>query len=330
MNNPETSKPGTAAHTFEELVTAGERADAGSSISKQRLIGSGIVVILLLGVFGKSLFDLAVHVANAELHSHVLLVPFISAYLLHIRWHELPKRFSSSPFLAAIAFALGAAAWWMARTAAFRPPAVSQNDHLALLALAFVCCVVAAGFALLGGPWMRAAAFPVFFLLFVVPLPDGVVNALETASKLASAEATMVLFTITGLPFLRDGLVFQLPGITIEVAQECSGIRSSWVLVITSLLAANLFLRTTWRRTVLVLFIIPLGVIRNGFRIWTIALLCVEIGPEMIHSILHRRGGPVFFALSLIPLFGLLWWLRASEAKKERRDVGAIPATATI
>jgi len=56
-------------------------------------------------------------------------------------------------------------------------------------------------------------------------------------------------------------------------------------------------------------FIIPLAILRNGFRILVIGLLCVNIGPQMIHSLIHRRSGPVFFVLSLIPFFLVLWWL---------------------
>ncbi len=107
--------------------------------------------------------------------------------------------------------------------------------------------------------------------------------------------------------------MFALPGVVLEVAQECSGIRSSWVLFITSLLASHLFLRGPWRRIVLVAFVIPLGIVRNGFRILVIGLMCVYIGPHMIDSVIHRHGGPLFFVLSLGPLFLLLWWLRRGE-----------------
>ena len=53
----------------------------------------------------------------------------------------------------------------------------------------------------------------------------------------------------------------------------------------------------------LVAFVIPLAILRNGFRILVIGLLCVNVGPQMIHSLIHRRGGPLFFMLSLIPFF---------------------------
>jgi exosortase C (VPDSG-CTERM-specific) len=198
---------------------------------------------------------------------------------------------------------------------AFAGRAPTDNYYFVLLTTSFLCCLVAGGFFFFGRAWMRAAAFPLAYLIFIIPMPDAMADALETASKYASAEMANVLFHLSGTPILRAGLVFQLPNITIEVAQECSGIRSSWVLLMTSILAANLFLKTPWRRFVLVAFVIPLAILRNGFRILVIGLLCVNVGPQMIHSVIHRRGGPVFFELSLIPLLLLLWWLRKSETR---------------
>jgi hypothetical protein len=61
--------------------------------------------------------------------------------------------------------------------------------------------------------------------------------------------------------------------------------------------------------------VIPLGILRNGFRVFVIGMLCVHVGPHMIEHVIHRRGGPVFFALSLLPLFALLWWLRRWERR---------------
>ena len=122
-------------------------------------------------------------------------------------------------------------------------------------------------------------------------------------------------FNLAGTPLERHGTLFELPGIVLRVGQECSGIHSSWVLFIAGLLASHLFLRTRWRRIALVAFVIPLGILRNGFRILVVGLLCVHVGPHMIDSIIHRRGGPLFFALSLIPLALLLWWLRRQERR---------------
>jgi exosortase C (VPDSG-CTERM-specific) len=284
--------------------------------SRSHLMGFLLFGVLLAAAFSKPLFDLVRYAAHQELHSHIILIPFVSVYLIYIRWHSLPKDYSFSPRWAMIPLAVAMIALVCARVPGTFGGALSHNDYLALMTLSFICFLATGGFLFLGRRWMAAAAFPFVFLIFMIPLPDGAVDFLETASMLGSAEAANMFFNLTGTPTLRDGTLFQLPGITLRVAQECSGIRSSWVLFITSLLAANLFLRSPWRRTALVAAVIPLGILRNGFRILVIGLLCVHIGPEMVQSIIHRRGGPLFFVLSLVPLFLLLWWLQRAEARR--------------
>ena len=280
-------------------------------------VGFLVFGVFLVAVFSKQLFSLAVYAAGQDLHSHILLIPFVSAYLIYIRRDALPRDYTFSVGWALIPLIAGAISLAAAWTPDVFGRPLSQNDYLGLMALSFVCFVAAGGFFFLGRKWMAAAAFPFAFLIFMVPMPDRVADFLETASKLASADAASMFFNISGTPVLRDGVFFHLSNITLEVAQECSGIRSSWVLLITSLLAANMFLKKPWRRTVLVAAVIPLGILRNGLRIVFIGLLCVHGGPEMINSIFHRRGGPPFFVLSLIPLFFLLWWLRRGEDGRE-------------
>ena len=128
-----------------------------------------------------------------------------------------------------------------------------------------------------------------------------------------------LLFGIAGTPLFRQGVDFQFPGFNLQVAPECSGIRSTFVLCITSLVAGQLFLRSPLKRAVLVLAVIPLGILRNGLRILTIGELCIHVSPNMIHSNLHRQGGPLFFLLSLAPLLGLLYILRKLDVKKQVR-----------
>jgi exosortase C (VPDSG-CTERM-specific) len=274
-----------------------------------RLWGGACFAVVLLVVFARPLLMLTTYVAGSQLHSYILLVPFVSAYLLYIRRDQLPKNYTTDLPLTLVSLAAGLGL--LAST--YLAPA--NSDRIVLLTLSFLCCLAAGGFFFFGRDWMRAAAFPLAYLIFMVPMPDAMADALETASKSAAAEVANVLFHLSGTPFLRAGPIFQLPNITIEVAQECSGIRSSWVLFMTSILAANLFLKTRWRRFALIAFVIPLGILRNGFRILVIGLLCVNVGPQMIHSIIHRRGGPFFFALSLVPFLLMLWWLRRGDVR---------------
>jgi exosortase C (VPDSG-CTERM-specific) len=298
------------------LSSERSREQTAESSRSRRLIGFLAFSTLLALGFIRPLTALAIHAAGNDTHSHVFLIPFISAYLIYIHRNQLPKDYMSSLAWALIPLSFGVASLVAVGSLARTNSTLSQNDFLSLITFSFVCLIASGGFLFLGREWMAAVRFPFAFLIFMVPLPDAILNFLESVSRLASAEAAALLFSISGTPMLRDGSVFQLPGISIEVAQECSGIRSSWVLFITSVLASYLLLKTPWRRAALIAFVIPLAILRNGFRIWVIGLLCVEFGPQMIHSVIHHRGGPIFFVLSLIPLFLLLWWLRKGEQGK--------------
>jgi len=280
-----------------------------------RLWSGVCFAIVLLTAFAQPLLLLVNYAAVSELYSYILLVPLVSAYLLYLRRDQLPKNYVIDLPLAIVSLAAGLGVLVFTYWLDFFGRVPATNVRLVLLTLSFLCCLAAGGFFFFGRDWMRSAAFPLVYLIFIVPMPDAMRDALETASKSAAAEVANLLFHLSGTPFLRAGAIFQLPNITIEVAQECSGIRSSWVLFMTSILAANLFLNTRWRRFALVAFVIPLGILRNGFRILVIGLLCVNEGPQMIHSLIHRRGGPVFFMLSLIPFFLVLWFLRRGDVR---------------
>ena len=189
-------------------------------------------------------------------------------------------------------------------------------DSLAWTTFSFFLLFIAACFLALGKQTLRALVFPLAFLIFFVPFPNALENVLESFLQYRSADAAELLFRIAGTPLLRHDVDFQLPGFSLQVAPECSGIRSSLVLFITSLVAGQLFLRSPWKRALFALAVIPLGILRNAFRIVTIGELCVHVSPDMIDSYIHRRGGPVFFAISMVPFFVLLYYLRKSDLRK--------------
>jgi exosortase len=262
------------------------------------------------------------YTAQGGLYSHILVVPFIAGALLYIEW-EWPSAADRSSISGTITMGgIGITAAVLAVGIGWRG-SISSNGS-ALMTLSFVSLVAAGGFLFFGSKWMAGMAFPFAFLMFMIPPPDAAVKWLENASGIVSAVVAAFYLKINGLLLARHGTVLDLPGISLEVGPECSGIRSSWVLFLSTLLTSHLFLRTRWRRIVLVAFTVPLGILRNGFRIWIIGLLCVRVGPDIINSPIHRRGGPLFLGLSLIPMFLLLWWLRSRESS----DSSAGPSAA--
>jgi exosortase C (VPDSG-CTERM-specific) len=320
---PPSSNEAGARQTIISAQPAGvSRFALANHRKRRRFWGAACFLIVLLATFGQNLWVLVNYAAGSELYSYILLVPFVSAYLLYIRRDRLPKNYSTDFRPAIVSLVAAGSIFIFSYWSNVGDGAPADHNRLALLTLSFLCCLGAGGFFFFGRDWMRSAAFPLAYLIFMVPMPDSTRDALELASKSASAEVANLLFHLSGTPFIRDGAVFQLPNITIEVAQECSGIRSSLVLLMTSILAANLFLKTSWRRIALVAFVIPLGILRNGFRILVIGLLCANIGPQMIHSPIHTRGGPVFFVLSLIPFLLVLWWLHKGETRARSSEAG--------
>ena len=160
---------------------------------------------------------------------------------------------------------------------------------------------------------MRHLVFPFGLLIFMAPLPAGARAQIVAGLQQGSAVVADWMFSLSGMAFNRDGLEFRLPDITLHVAPECSGIHSTWILFITSLVAGWMILRRPVSRLILCLVVLPLALLRNGFRVFVIGELCVQAGPQMIDSPIHHRGGPLFFALSLVPFFLLLWHLRRRE-----------------
>jgi exosortase C (VPDSG-CTERM-specific) len=298
----------------EKSNTVMETAAHGQPPARLRTFAVFAVVLTL--AFAWPLYQLLRYSLATHLHSHAVLIPFIAAYLVWLRRGESLPPAVGSPALAVVPFVGGLLALWDVWFGPASAGGLPPNDHLALTTAGYVCFLWAGALAILGWSFVRTWWFPLAFLVFLLPLPTVAENAIEYFFQHTSAEAAAWMFSLAGTTMFRDGLLFKLPGIEMEVAEECSGIRSSLVLFITSLVAGQMFLRSPWRRVALAVFVIPLAIVRNGFRVFTIGMLCVQMGPHMIDSAIHKRGGPLFFALSLVPFFLLLLWLVRADRRR--------------
>ncbi|MFO1497505.1 MAG: exosortase [Verrucomicrobiota bacterium] len=291
------------------------------------LLCAGVLVLL----FAKPLVGVFKLAWSSDLHSHALLIPFLSIYLIWIRKPAIADiSIQRAPVWAAGVSALAllplAALWNQFRLGQLD---LASADALFFGAIGFVTLLIGVGLWFFGSKIVGAVAFPVLMLFFIAPLPESVQGRIEHFFQTTSAYAALGLFRVAGIPVVFDRLIFNLPTITLEVAPECSGIRSSLVLFITSLVAGHLFLQSPWKRAVLTVLVIPLAIARNGFRIFVIGYLCVRVDPNLIHSWVHRQGGPLFFVLSLVPFFALLVWLRRSESGASVRSHRQ-PSSATL
>ena len=147
----------------------------------------------------------------------------------------------------------------------------------------------------------------------MAPFPPSILDPIVQFLQRWSAEASDILFQVSGIPVFRDEFVFSLPGITIEVAKECSGIRSSLSLLLLGLISGHLYLRTGWAKGVLLIAVIPITIIKNAVRIFTLTALAVYVDPRILGSVAHRRGGIPIFFLALILMGTVLWALKRLE-----------------
>jgi exosortase len=282
----------------------------------RRSVGFALLVGLTLATFGMSLVTLVRFSFQAEHYSHIVLIPLVSAVLVGLeRRHVFARVETHRPAGAAL---LGAGAL-IAVIGRRLPDSTSMNDQLSVVAFGVVTSIVGAFVLCYGLRTLRAGLFPLLFLYLTVPIPDLVLGRVIAWLQVGSAEVTHGLFELLGTPVLRTGLLFALPGVTIEVAQECSGIRSSLALLITSLLAGHFVLHSTWAKAALALATLPLLVVKNGIRIVTLSLLSIHVDPGFLSGNLHQRGGIVFFALSLALLAPILRLLQKSEGRGHAR-----------
>lgn len=244
-------------------------------------------------------------------YSHAVLIPFLTLALLWYRREAIFQKSGSSP-VAALLCVVGSAVlygFWLASGD------LIPNDSLSLAMGSAVLLAYAVFLLLFGAGAFAAGAFPLLFLLFVVPLPSPLLNAVIVYLQVGSAEATAWLFRLVPVPVYREGLFFQLPGLMIHVARECSGIRSSMALLITGLLAAYLAIPSWWKRLLVVAVILPLAVFKNGVRIVAITLLAIYVDDGFMTGDLHSRGGVLFFIFSLALLFPFILVLAGRRSK---------------
>jgi len=257
------------------------------------------------------------HLALYErLYAHMMLVPFVSAYFIFLKRRQIGLETDYSFKSGIILSLIGILLLWLVEKNGF---ALSQSSHLSLAVLSALIFWIGGFVLLYGVKAFKIAAFPLLFLLLMIPIPG---KALETIIYLltcGSAEAAYGFFKLTGVSILRESFSFHLPTLTIEVAEQCSGINSSIALFVSSIVAAQLFLRTGWKKAVLVLSIFPITIIKNGMRIVTLSLLGAYVDPRILSSDLHRKGGIPFFIVALAMLAPILWYFRKTEKKKVQR-----------
>jgi exosortase len=252
--------------------------------------------LLFVILFWKPLFTLGRFSLENENCSHIIVIPLVSAFLIFQNRSAIFRN-PQSGFLAGIPLLLAGLTFYLLTQR--YSLAWSENDRLSAEIFSLVLVWIGSFLLHYGATVFRAALFPLTFLLLMVPLPDRILTAAVAGLQQASSVLAFYLFRAAGLVAFRQGVLIFLPFMTVDVAPECSGIRSSMALFITGLLFAHLFLRKGWTKLSLLALTVPLAILKNGIRIASLCLLAFYVDPSFLTGNLHHSGGVVFFALAL-------------------------------
>ena len=275
-----------------------------------------IYIIVLSALYFVPLKALAGLSLNSSLYSHFLLIPIVSIYFFVMERKAIFAKTCYSFGSGIPSVAAGLLFYWLGKSNLVE---LNQNDYLAVMMFSLFLCLLGGFIGFYGGRAFRKALFPLLFLIFVVPIPTVVLDGLINILLIGSAETSYALFKVVGVPVYRDGFVFELPGLAVEVARQCSGIRSTIGMFITSVIAGYMLLKTGWGRIALILAIFPITIFKNSIRICTISLLAAYLDKSWVtDSWLHSGGGVVFFTLGLIILGAVVVVIQRVERQKDK------------
>lgn len=286
------------------------------------LWGAAAVIVLLFGIaYFASLEYLVTQWMEDDNYSHGFFVPVIAAVLIWWRRERI--------------LAVGIVpSWWGLVPAALALASYVVGELATVYFLQhFSLWLVIVGLALaIAGPRAtRQMAFPLGYLLMMIPPPQMLQQNMSASLQLMSSALGVGFLQVIGVTAFREGNVIDLGPIQLQVVEACSGLRYLIPLIALTLLSAYLFQSRLWKRVVLVASAIPLAVLLNGLRIGLIGVLVDRFGQRAAEGFMHAFEGWLFFVLSLAILGAEMWLLAriGAEAVSHIDQPEPRPAAAT-
>lgn len=285
-------------------------AGVGASATRVRLALHISILALLTGVlYAPALKDLVERWWQDPNYSHGFLVPIFVGFLL---WRNRDWMWvQAEPSALGLGAILAAVLFLIAGT-------LAAEAFLSRFSLVLMIW----GIVLYLGGWrqLKALAFPLGFLLFMIPLPSIIYYQVTFPLQLISSRFATWTLQVASVPVLREGNLLILPNFTLEVVEACSGIRSLFALFTLTVAYGYLLEKRTWVRLVLVGFMIPIAIVSNGLRISIAGILASTLGPSAAQGFFHLFEGWVIFLFALILLFLAHAILRLISRKRVRTD----------
>jgi exosortase len=255
-----------------------------------------MALLMLMGVLAVFLGSLYLPVLQALVHlwwvdpnySHGFLIPLIAGYLIWSRKDTLSKVSVQPSAWGVLIVSLGLLLMPMGRALDLFG---AVGGALFVKGLSLILTCAGTVLWLLGKDGLTILAFPLAYLVFMLPLPVGVFNALTLPLQDYATMVTTSALQLVGIPILREGNLIYLPSVTLGVTEACSGIRSLLTLLAGAVALSYFTLTLWWQRVLLVASVIPIAVLTNAFRVSGTGLLAHFWGAEVAQGFFHSFSG---------------------------------------
>ena len=249
-----------------------------------------IILVLLAGLF---IYQTSIiKVVSAVLHrkdsGHGVFVPFISLYFLWLKRADFKKLEAKYNCWGIFLVIIGL----------FSPLSGIGTFHLQFLG--FIIFLAGLVYVLFGKEVFRNAMFPIFFLITMIPIPVDLRAFIASILRHISFFGSTNIISLLGIPHFKNGWLIQFPNATLEVANNCSGIRYLTSFVVFGLAYAWLSRDTLQGRLLLVALTIPVSIFANICRLVAIFLMVYIFGPYMAEPQPHNLIGWSVFSVVLI------------------------------
>lgn len=270
---------------------------------KMWLLGS---VLLLAGLYWSIFPDMVMQWYEDDNYSHGFIVPLIAGYFLYERREELKKALVEPWGPGLLLIILGmvqlTVAWLGTEYFTMRSSLI----------------VIVAGMVVyfFGRQVFKLTLLPIAYLIFMVPLPYIVYDAVAFPLKLFVTKVSVLFLKAVGIVVLREGNIIMFPATTLEVADACSGIRSLVSLLALSVAYAFFSQSSNLKRWLLILSAVPIAIFTNSLRVIVTGILAQYWGAKAAEGFFHEFAGFVVFALAMVILAGFGALLRRKQVNR--------------
>ena len=280
---------------------------------------AGLLVLALCFWLGAWYFDTLRSIVaiwlRSETYAHGFLIAPISAYLIWIKRRRILQLSPSPDFAGLVLLGVLGFGWLSA----------SLANVLGAQQYCVIAMLVGVFWTVLGRQIVRAALFPLLFLLLAVPVGEFLIPPLMNFT----ADFTVGALKLTGIPVFREGNFFTVPTGSWSVVEACSGLRYLIASVTLGCLYAYLTYRSTARRVLFITAAAIVPIIANGLRAYMIVMIGHLSNMKLATGIDHYLYGWVFFGVVVLLMFwaGSFW--REDEQPEAVQPVDAQAPAAT-